>query len=265
MTSAAGPTLTIAAGGSFAKLSGCGGPAHGGGIRGRVVGFSAQSRKRLLDLLNMLKRETVSDAVFLTLTYPDVFPVDAHRWKRDLDAVSKALARKYPQMSAIWRLEWKKRLSGENVGRMAPHFHLLVFGVPWLDLVWLSKTWYRVVGSGDEKHLQAGTSAERVRSWRGVMHYCSKYIGKPAAESFGGWTGRCYGVLGRENLAIRLLVVPLTWQQFYSIRRVMRSWLRKRLGRKRRRDGWRWNSGNGVTCYLTDDIAARLLAWSVVT
>lgn len=259
MLAAAGPTFTIADGGSYAKLSGRRGPAHGGGIRGVVNGFSAESRKRLLDLLNMLKRENVSDALFVSLTYPDRFPADAARWKRDLDNVSKALTRKYPRMSAIWRLEWKTRLSGENAGRMAPHFHLLVFGVPLLDLRWLSASWYRIVGSGDPRHLRAGTSAQRVRSFAGVMHYCSKYIGKPAAESFGGWTGRCYGVLGRKNLVIRLLVVPLTWQQFYSIRRVMRRWLSKRLKRK----PWRVFGDNGLTCYLPDETAARMLAWSV--
>jgi hypothetical protein len=31
----------------------------------------------------------------------------------------------------IWKLEFKARNSGKNKGKIAPHYHLFVFGVPW--------------------------------------------------------------------------------------------------------------------------------------
>lgn len=39
-------------------------------------------------------------------------------------------------------------------------------------------TWYRIVGSGDSRHLAAGTSTERLRSARGGAFYAVKYAMK---------------------------------------------------------------------------------------
>ncbi len=33
--------------------------------------------------------------------------------------------------SGFWKLEFKPRLSGVNKGKLAPHYHALVFHVPW--------------------------------------------------------------------------------------------------------------------------------------
>ncbi|MBI5849316.1 MAG: hypothetical protein HZB31_15450 [Nitrospirae bacterium] len=42
--------------------------------------------------------------------------------------------------------------------RGAPHFHILVTGI--IDRQELSRMWFDVVGSGDPRHLQAGTSIQ---------------------------------------------------------------------------------------------------------
>jgi hypothetical protein len=73
---------------------------------------------------------------FVTLTYPDEFPIGNYRqWKRDLFALLDRLERKHPQAAAFWRIEKKRRLTGINAGKIAPHFHLLVWGLPdaWTD------------------------------------------------------------------------------------------------------------------------------------
>jgi len=41
-----------------------------------------------------------------------------------------------------------------------------------------SASWYRFVGSGDEKHLAAGTRVERLRKQDGARRYAVKYAGK---------------------------------------------------------------------------------------
>ncbi|HEY9758876.1 MAG TPA: hypothetical protein V6C97_27150, partial [Oculatellaceae cyanobacterium] len=65
--------------------------------------------------------------------------------------------------------------------RGAPHFHLLLFGVGFLDREWLSLTWAAICGyEGVErvKHEQAGTNVERVTGYRQATAYLSKYLGK---------------------------------------------------------------------------------------
>jgi len=252
------PTVTIANGGTYTRLTGERFGHHtGGGIRGRVSGFSRQSRKRLLDLLNQIKRDELQSGLFVTLTYPDLFSDEPARWHRDLDAFLKRLKRAYPGAVCIWRLEFKERLSGVNVGKIAPHFHIVALGIPRLSLRWLSRSWYEIVSSGDEKHLLAGTQAQRIRHRRGILYYCSKYMAKEATSP-DFWTGRVWGVVGRELLAVVLVTYDLTWRQFYRLRRVLRSWLEKKTGRK----AWAKLRGQGLTAYLADDETRRLLVWA---
>ena len=56
---------------------------------------------------------------------------------------------------------------------------------------WLARIWYEVVGSGDFRHYQAGTSCERVRSWKGVACYASKYMSKADEAGAGSSTYPC--------------------------------------------------------------------------
>lgn len=86
------------------------------------------------------------------------------------------------------------------MGEIAPHFHLLVWNVDYKNLrEWIPQNWYEVVGSGDEKHLAAGTRVERVRSSRGVLFYTAKYICKSDSYVMAGW-GRYWGVVNRDML-----------------------------------------------------------------
>ncbi len=141
----------------------------GGGKRGKVGLFSRQSKKRLMDTLATLDKE--EKPIFITLTYPAEWSKDSKEWKKNLENFSKRLARKHSKMSMIWKLEPQRR--------GAPHYHLLVWGVTYFEMLCFTSTaWYQVVGSGDEKHLQAGTNVEKIRSWRGVRSYAAKYLGK---------------------------------------------------------------------------------------
>lgn len=248
------PRVEVAIGGSMAKLVGkiTQPPSDnpGGGIRGKVCGFSRASRKRMLDLLNSIDRSTVSSVLFIDLTYPSAWPQDETVWKRDLDAFFKRLRRRWPNAAAIWRLEFQKR--------GAPHFHLLLFGVQRVPKAWLSSSWYQVVGSGDPRHLEAGTRVRRVRSWRGVVSYVTKGMARehPADRD----TGRMWGIVGRKNLPIRLLTVPLSWSQWHRVRRVLRGWLERLLGR---RLAWGRRYGMGMTAYIDSDTVMGLLKWCV--
>lgn len=106
---------------------------------------------------------------------------------------SNGLHRAYPECSGIWKLEPQER--------GAPHYHILLFGVDFIHYSILAQWWYEIVGSGDERHLQAGICIEAVRSREGVMHYASKlYMGKEIAGFEG--VGRFWGVFNRKKLPL---------------------------------------------------------------
>jgi len=105
-----------------------------GGVRGKCKGFSFGSRRRMLNRLN-----SVSCAAklpyFVTMTLPDdVFDDNAAAFAKKakvwLDTFVKRLLRACPTASGFWRIEWQSRKSGVYEGKLVPHFHLLVWGLP---------------------------------------------------------------------------------------------------------------------------------------
>lgn len=216
------PKLILRLGGSLSRVKTGLGGAVGGGARGIVTGFSSASRRRLMRLIASLERG--ERPIFVTMTYPDIFSSDLAGWKRDIDVFGKRLARNSPEASFLWRIEFKERKSGQSAGKIAPHFHLLVYGAAYRDLLgWVPGAWWSVVGSGNEDHLRVGTRVERIHSWGGIMRYVGKYLAKE--EDYPeGWSGRVWGVIGRERLPWAVeVIISLTDDQ--SIKLV-------RLGRK---------------------------------
>ena len=137
--------------------------------RSEVKEFSRASRQRLAFIA------ANSDVVFTslcTLTYPREFPNDGARVKRDLQTFLKALRRKVPALEFLWFLEFQRR--------GAPHVHVLIRGARVHKPMqrWVSETWYRICGTGDARHLRAGTRLERVRKPNGARNYAVKYAHK---------------------------------------------------------------------------------------
>jgi len=141
------PLLRFADGGRLVKLSFARSPAadwnselfgERGGKRGKCKGFSFGSRRRMLDRLNSVS-VAASLPNFVTATLPDDcfdddvshFAMSAKVW---MDTFLKRLLRVCPSASGFWRIEWQSRKSGLYEGKLFPHFHLLVWGVPQRDL-----------------------------------------------------------------------------------------------------------------------------------
>ena len=97
--------------------------------RGRIHGFSRASRRRMMQFL----AKVCLDAglpLFGTTTYPDIFPDEAEKFKRDLRTLIERIKRRFPKAGLLWRLEFQVRKSGVNAGKIAPHFHWLLWNVP---------------------------------------------------------------------------------------------------------------------------------------
>lgn len=99
--------------------------------RGRIATFSRASRRRMMLFLAKVRLADDNLPLFGTTTYPDLFPEEAAKFKRDLQAFLHRLKRRFPDGGILWRLEFKLRKSGENMGKLAPHFHWLLWNVPW--------------------------------------------------------------------------------------------------------------------------------------
>lgn len=148
---------------------------RGGGKRGKCGPFGPRSRNRLMETTNKIRRGTLP--FFVAFTYPDQFPTNPEVWKEHLEALLKRLRRVHPQAAALWRLELVPRKSGENVGKIAPHFHLLIWNVPekWEDpgkhqtrLKFMLQTWCDI---------EDGRRLVRREIFRdGVLHHSEPHV-----------------------------------------------------------------------------------------
>ena len=174
-----------------------------GGLRGDIKTLSMRSRLKLHETVRNSECEWASMAV---LTYPKEFPLDGKVVKRHLHAFIQALRRRYgSRVAYLWFLEFQRR--------GAPHIHFLFDEVAQIDRAWFAATWFRIVGSGDERHLRVHQHEKqwtKIRSPEGAANYVSKYAYKPHQKmvpaEFGN-VGRFWGcayhvkpvVYGRES------------------------------------------------------------------
>jgi hypothetical protein len=148
--SASSPKLTYAEGGRYLRVSFARSPAaewnqeHFVNLdrskRGVCKGFSFGSRRRMLDRLNQVSVAAELPA-FVAVTFPDQFyqpvlSVMAKRAKAHMDVLMKRLHRACPSACGFWRMEWQSRKSGLHEGKLMPHFHLLIWGLPQRQSRW---------------------------------------------------------------------------------------------------------------------------------
>ena len=223
--------------------------AFGGGVRGAVRGFSGPSRRRLFRRAAAVDWSAFGRSVFVTLTYPGEFPCDGRRVKRDLATFRKAWERRYGPAVGMWKMEYQRR--------GAPHFHLaLAFpsavpaGLDPSDSLglrageikaareWAGETWYRIVGSGDERHRRAGVQVD-VLADNPAAYFAGYVGGSKGSKDYQNCAPAGFESAGRVwgawNLRVEWdeRVVPLS--SFFALRRVVRGYGASR----RRADGSR--------------------------
>lgn len=189
------------------------------GKRGKITGFSAASRRRLFERLSTVRRDA-NKPIFYTLTIPRELYSGAKQAKAWHRALWKRIVYRWPLAAGIWKLE--PQADG------TAHFHALVWGIAFLPWQRLSVAWaevmsgaklgeppsWRGVDAGEaaarfrawadkvsagavNKALNAATRVEAIRSWRGVMSYAAKYVGKQTEGMED--SGRYWGVVGKAH------------------------------------------------------------------
>ena len=154
-------------------------------------------------------------------------------YKAHLKAYWIAFLRKFPDASGFWKLEFQKN------GR--PHYHCVVFGLAFdrseekLEefVKWHSAKWFRVVGSGLEKHLNAGTRAEFPKHTEAARNYISQYAAKQEQQC-AGFTGRYWGQVNKEKIPFAPAVETLLTDRFAVLTaRILRKLVEKQVNGKR--------------------------------
>ncbi len=169
--------------------------------RSEITCFSAGSGIRMRRYL----RECLAEYTWMvTLTYPGIYSQDGRVIKNHLRRFLQEVKREWKrkalincldecEFSAFWFLEFQQR--------GAPHFHIFLTWAP--DREWVSRRWYEIVGSEDERHLRAGTRVEYLHSGRaGTISYASKYAAKMEQKEVPAEyknVGRWWGVVGRRG------------------------------------------------------------------
>jgi hypothetical protein len=199
--------------------------------RSKIMKLSWRSARRLRHLVR--NSEDMWKG-FITLTYPEEYPCNGRVTKSHLNAFLQFLRNR--GVKCVWVLEFQ--------ARGAPHYHLIVSNfVPKEEI---AERWYKIVGSGDEKHLRVGTGISSIRSKEQLYGYLSNYIKKldqktPPVEfeDVGRFWGSSRNVLSREIYQRK--------EQYFKVVRSIKlipNWNKSHL----RKFGikWRWK-GKGFT------------------
>jgi hypothetical protein len=254
---------------------------RGGGVRQPIIEWTKRSRLNMersiasLDMTALMaRREWGWRICMLTLTFPgdwEGLVPGASYAHRDLKNFLRRLAR----ATGVPVLGFAKK---EFQRRGAPHFHLCLALPLIIDDVdvheWVSQNWYQVVGSGDVKHLRAGTGIDWSTGARSTDPYrVALYFLHHAAPSGNAskeyqnrppqlWidnsdVGRFWFVLGLRPIDAEL---TLTNQQYVELRRLLRAHYRSTHTR-RRVTVERVNSKTGVVS--TRKVHRRARLWNL--
>lgn len=229
-------------------------------IRGLVEEFSIRSCRRMRGYLSSCRCDY---RVMVTLTLPRWCPLAGdprgakarlRAWlarvrRRLMEAHEGTLPKAY---SAFWFLEFQ--------GNGAVHFHLYL--THFLPKEWVARSWYEVVGTGDERHLQAGTRIEELRSGRsGCLYYAAKYAAKVEQKDLPlGITnpGRWWGVNGnRETVSAAITLLrpyPLPETVLYG------EWKRFFAGYDQE-----YSRGKAISLPLNSELYPGVRTWAILT
>ena len=193
------------------------------GKRGKITGFSRAQRLACLKKLAIWDWEAIKNSLFVTLTYSDTeHPAgqkerNKHRylWHR---YVENHFGHPVP---ALWRVEYKPRKSGQNIGQYYPHWHFLLLGERWLEKELVREFWQKSTGTEENKV----TEIKGAKKHEAVGMYIAKYLSKDAVDislvyaSKHNNSGRHYGVLRQKLIPLcdRIEVPKLTDNQVQEL------------------------------------------------
>ena len=203
--------------------------------RGQITGMSKKSSLRLRK-----RAARIEDlALWIDLTFADDTMTDKTITQRAefsyycLKRLTKYVKEKF-NMHLIWKRENKPRKSGENIGEIIPHFHVLFGGMTqkqhtnWIPIcMQILMRWVQITGTDNDDALAVAINKKSFRRIENPKHatcYISKYFSKdePLEIPKGESIGRCWG---KSNNCpdVKPYIINLTQEQsFKMVRHLIR-------------------------------------------
>ena len=198
--------------------------------RNPCCAFTRRARMRMLKFVAGVDWPAEAAGQFITLTYPDSVvarknvDITNHRevFHRYME---KHLCR---QVSLLWRVEWKPRLSGIFQGQFAPHYHLIVFGKAALQESTVLKYWQRSLGVKEWVSVDSQRLTEGKRASIYVSKYCAKMPESQSLDkvSYLHKPGRHWGYTRKPGIPLKPIVkfIDLSWQCVADLERMQRTY-----------------------------------------
>lgn len=150
---------------------------------------------------------------------------DARTGKAHLRAFLERVRRKFPNSSAIWRIEYQER--------GAVHFHILFFSLPFWKADDIRKVWGEIIGEENPR-----IKIETIRTRRGTTYYVSKYVAKVGNDALVSLSslpysheGRHWGYFNKPQIPMQelhLFEVLGDFKAFWDLRRAIDRFYPKR-------------------------------------
>jgi len=207
--------------------------ARTGGVRGVIHGFSKRSRNRMIQRFCQIRGSfryammtlTCSDEFAFGIAYDEAFNTD--KYKAAFEAFRRRFERRFPELSAIWKIELKPRKSGRRIGHYVPHYHLLVFCPDELEIAdfnafcaateqWAREAWIEIAQTPI-------VECKPARNKRHAMKYCSEYIAKLDDDDYE--IGRRWGQIGEFDTSPSMRF-HLTEQEYVHFKRLLARWIK---------------------------------------
>lgn len=180
--------------------------------------FTGKVRRRFMNATNAWRPQSHAKMLFITLTYPNEWPVDWKQWKADLENFRRRWLRYAPGSKGYWKMELQKR--------GAPHFHLLIEiqankrRRPGKSVFWHDKTlsdiraevtrlWAHIAHKNDQYQGKYATNVRVVKGIVDLRRYIVKYAGKRGylpidddgviMDDVDATMGRLWGRIGKPN------------------------------------------------------------------
>ena len=201
--------------------------------RGQIRGMSKKSSLRLRK-----RASRVDDlALWIDLTFADDVMVDKSISERasssyyNLKRLTKYVKDTFG-MHLIWKREYKPRKSGENIGEVIPHFHVLFGGMSqdqkskWCAIsIQILMQWVKITGTTNDRAIEVAVHRKSFRRIENPKHatcYISKYFSKdePIDLPEGETIGRCWGT-SSNCPDVKPHIVDLTQEESFKLTRHM--------------------------------------------
>jgi len=230
-----------------------------------ITEFSIKSQRNCKFKFDSASRGMTSA---ICLTYPEELrdKLDGRIIKKHFKAFILAYLREFGLDGRyFWVLEFQRNGN--------PHFHIVTDCKADIKAQrdFVAARWYKIVGSGLQKHYKAGTSCELVRSQAGVASYIAGYLKKAnqkeVPESFNN-VGRFWG--GSRNafeIEMHTSHFEDSMEGVAAARRALRLFRRYKSSKLRelsRQNGIRYKlpkAGGGFVCWSGRSAFEKLMEW----